>query len=157
MWWVTRRRHEARVHELAGAIARRSADLRQAHQLTQQQHDQITTLGREYAAALHTLQQEVRSLLERLVTAEGAARKADALVTMWEVRVNQLQAERDQMLVRLLPGLDLATPHITTTGGVVQPSAVSFAHDPDAPAGFDDLIPQPDDGALGTVYTPEAY
>ena len=113
-----------------------------------------------YTEAHTSLQREVRALLERLVTAEGDSRKGLALIAMWAVRVNQLQAERDGLLSRCLPGLELRTPHVSPTS-VLDP-AVSFEHDPFAspvtdPNTLTPLVPESEDlgGMPGEIYAPD--
>lgn len=103
-----------------------------------------------YNAAHTALQLEVRALLERLVTAEGEARKSVALVAMWTVRVNQLQHERDQLLHRALPGLEIRTPHVTAGSNMFEPT-MNFDHDPYAPQTADPnaLTPLDDDAIDG--------
>lgn len=150
MWLISTRKHDLIVAELRSALEGTDDELRRQQALSQALHDQITLQSREYAIALDKLQHEVRGLLERLITAEGAARKADALVTMWETRVNQLNLERDLLMMRVVPGLDLATPHVSTTGSRIIPPDVTFDEDPQ-PIAETEL-----DGAPGQVYNPDA-
>lgn len=150
MWLMLTRRHEAIVAELRSALEGTENELTRTQQLAGSLHDQATLHAREYALALEKLQQEVRRLLERLITAEGAAQKADALVAMWETRVNQLNLERDLLMMRVVPGLDLATPHVSTTGSRIIPPDVTFDEDV-RPVTETEL-----DGAPGQVYNPAA-
>ena len=127
---------------------------RQLESLTAQFHSANAT----YSAAHAGHMRELRELYERLITAEAEGRKSAALIALWTIRVNQLQHERDQLLARVLPGLDIATPQIRTQGHVFEPQ-ISFEHDPRAADAGDDannLTPIEDLGGLpGDVYTPD--
>lgn len=122
-------------------------------------HHQFTQANATYSAAVAEMNREIRALLERLITAEAEGRKAAALITVWATRVNQLQMERDQLLARLLPGVEIRTPHMGPLS-TIEP-AISFEHDPNAPVtgNPNDLTPMPPEvleGLPGDVYTPDA-
>lgn len=91
---------------------------------------QFRTANEQYRLAMATATSENRKLYERLITAEAEGRKASALIAMWTVRVNQLQLERDQLLSRVVPGLQVETPFIGTR--VVPDPVESFEHNPEA-------------------------
>jgi hypothetical protein len=48
------------------------------------------------------LNREIRSLRERLIAAEGKARGSAALADSFTIRLNQVQAERDQLFIKVL-------------------------------------------------------
>jgi hypothetical protein len=106
------------------------------------------------------LENENRALRERLIEAEANARTGQAQAAIWAIRTNQLQSERDQLLVRLLPGMEIRTPHVSPSGigAVLEPPAVSFEHDPHGQAPPPDPITVPADElypeASGVAYDP---
>lgn len=148
-----------RITELEAELAER--DLTITHQTRQYEslHHQFTTANAAYTAAVDQLQRKQEQMYERLIRAAAAGEKADALIAFWTVRVNQLQHERDQLLARALPGLDVITPQVQTTQTIAP--VVSFEHDPYA-SGLDSdhqLTRIPDDadlgGLAGTLYNPD--
>jgi hypothetical protein len=106
------------------------------------------------------LENENRTLRERLIEAEAAARTGQAQAAIWAIRTNQLQAERDQLFARLVPGIQILTPHVSPSGmgAVLEPPAVSFDHDPHGQAPAPDPITVPADDlypeASGVAYDP---
>lgn len=159
--WLRRRAYDALIEdrdEKTFELAERTATIT----ALQGQYDalrvQFQQANAQYTAAVQDLQRDVRAGLERLITAEANGRTATALIDLWRVQVNQLRLERDALLDRLVPNLNLPTPQLQPAS-VLEP-AISFAHDPDAPPiGPDDpnhLTPlQPEDlgGLPGDVYT----
>ncbi len=71
------------------------------------------------------------SLRERLIAAEGKARGSAALADAFTIRLNQVQAERDQLFARVLDPnhrVEIRTPIVGNMGRVA-PDANLF-HDP---------------------------
>ena len=144
--------------ELRRVLAVRDAELVNQQLQYGGLHNQFSQAKATYAHSVATLQADVRALLERLIDAEGEGRKSSALIALWTVRVNQLQLERDQLLARCLPGLEVRSPQLVPNS-TYEPT-ISFEHDPDYPGGgqrADHLTPvpiEPLDGLPGDVYTP---
>lgn len=152
---------EQRIHDLEVQLALSHANTLEAQRRLEAVDYQFRAANESYLKTATAAADQNRQLYERLITAEGEGRKASALIAMWTVRVNQLQSERDQLLVRLLPGLPVDTPFIGTRQ--VPDPLESFEHneaDHERTGDPSNLIPvdafaDPFAGTLaGEIYTP---
>jgi len=152
--WISRAMHTSLIE-----AATQEARLRHA---SEGREAELRRERTEMVAIRAYLETENRQLRERLIEAEAQSRSGQAVAAVWAIRLNQLQTERDQLFIRLVPGVEIFTPHVTPSGAgaVLEPTSVNFEHDPEGAAPAPDPITVPDDDgfplAPGMAYDPFA-
>lgn len=104
MWFVTRTRYEVLKTKFEHALASVTS-----HQTA---IEALETTIKKHEAATAALHHELRLVRDDLAVARMDTATAKAYMDTWRLRINQLERERAEFMVRAFPGVEIPVPQV---------------------------------------------